>query len=337
MTPDLGRYVTLESPRAGNDSIPESDLPIDVVTGGAGFIGSHLAEMLLEKGRRVRVVDDLSTGHRTNVPAGAEFLEGDVTDLAARAVRDADVVYHLAAIPSVPYSIQNPLDSHRSTVETTVAILAAAERARVRRVVFASSSAVYGDTPGLPRCEENETRALSPYAVGKLCGEMYARYWALKGSLETVSTRFFNVFGPRQDPRSPYAAVIPLFLERLRHDRPLEIFGDGRQTRDFTFVKDVALGLIAAGSAARPASSCYNIASGRQTPVLDLARAIAKEAGTPLRVEHLPPRPGDICHSWADVSRARRELGFSATISLEDGLRSTLAWFKPRERRGEVA
>lgn len=315
----------------------ESDPPIDVVTGGAGFIGSHLAEMLLQKGRKVRVVDDLSTGHRAHVPAGAEFLEGDVTDLASRAVRGAEVVYHLAAIPSVPYSIQNPLNSHRSTVETTVAILAAAERARVRRVVFASSSAVYADTPGRPRREEDETRALSPYAVGKLCGELYARYWALRGSLETVSTRFFNVFGPRQDPRSPYAAVIPLFLERLRAGRPLEIFGDGRQTRDFTFVKDVALGLIAAGSTTRPASSCYNIASGRQTPVLELAGTIAREAGKPLHLEHLPPRPGDIRHSWADVSRARRELGFSASISLEDGLRSTLDWFKPKERIGVVA
>ena len=319
------------------DPLVEGELPIDVVTGGAGFIGSHLAERLLQRGRKVRIVDDLSTGRRSNVPEGAEFLEGDVTDLAARAVRGAEVVYHLAAIPSVPYSIRNPLDSHRSTVETTVAILAAAERARVRRVVFASSSAVYGDAPDLPRREDGETRALSPYAVGKLCGELYARYWASKGSLETVSTRFFNVFGPRQDPRSPYAAVIPLFLERLRAGRPLEIFGDGTQTRDFTFVHDVVSGLVAAGSTRRPASVCYNIASGRQTPVIDLARAIARAAGKPFRVEHLPPRPGDLLHSWADVTRARQELEFSAKTTLEDGLRITLDWFKPQERVGVVA
>ena len=325
------------SPQTDPGTLSEGDTPMDVVTGGAGFIGSHLAVMLLEKGRKVRIVDDLSTGHRANVPTGAEFLKGDVTDLATRAVRGAEVVYHLAAIPSVPYSIQNPLNSHRSTVETTVAILAAAERAGVRRVVFASSSAVYGDTPGLPRREGDETRAASPYAVGKLCGEMYARYWALRGSLETVSTRFFNVFGPRQDPRSPYAAVIPLFLERLLAGRPLEIFGDGLQTRDFTFVKDVALGLIAAGSANRPASACYNIASGRQTPVIDLARTISREAGEPLRIEHRPPRSGDVCHSWADVSLARRELGFSPTVTLEDGLRSTWEWFKLKRRIGVVA
>jgi len=314
-----------------------SSIPIDVVTGGAGFIGSHLAEMLLEMGRRVRVVDDLSSGDRANVPEGAEFLEGDVNDLADSALQGVDVVYHLAAIPSVIYSIENPLESHRANVETTLSVLASADRAGVRRVVYASSSTVYGDTLGLPRRERSEPRAQSPYAVGKLCGEMYARYWALKGSMEMVSLRFFNVYGPRQDPESPYAAVIPLFLERLKAGAPLEIFGDGHQTRDFTYVLDAARGLVAAGSVTQIASPCYNIASGTPTSVLELGRLMARIAKRNLRVKHLPPRPGDIAHSWADVSLARRELGFSATTLLEDGLRSTREWFEHPGRIGVIA
>ncbi|MBI4566658.1 MAG: NAD-dependent epimerase/dehydratase family protein [Planctomycetes bacterium] len=304
--------------------------PIDVVTGGAGFIGSHLADLLLETGRQVRIIDDLSSGDRANVPEGAEFLEGDVLDLAERAVRGAGVVYHLAAIPSVPYSTEHPLESHRAVVETTLAVLAAGERAGVHRVVFASSSSVYGETPVLPLNERHEPRPVSPYAIGKLCAELYAQYWTEHRSLEAVSLRFFNVYGPRQDPRSPYAAVIPRFISRLLSGKPLEIFGDGHQTRDFIFVRDVARALMATGNVPSLASPCYNIASGRPTSVLDLARTMAGVAGESMPVEHLPPREGDIRRSWADVDRARIELGFRAETPIEAGLRATFQWFARR-------
>ncbi len=304
--------------------------PVDVVTGGAGFIGSHVAEALLGLGRGVRVIDDLSAGDRANVPEGAEFLEGDLLDLAPLALGGADVVYHLAAVPSVPHSIERPLESHRSNVEATLAVLAEAERAGVRRVVFASSSAVYGDAPGLPRRERQDPAPRSPYAVGKLCGEHYARYWAGTGRLETVSLRFFNVYGPRQDPRSPYAAVIPLFLERLHAGEPLVVFGDGHQTRDFTCVSDVARGMTTAGLISRLPGPCYNVASGRPVSVLELAETLARRIGRPLNVRHAPPRPGDVSHSWADTSAARRELGFEAKVPLEDGLGWTVEWFRRR-------
>jgi len=306
--------------------------PLDVVTGGAGFIGSHLAELLLDRGRRVRIVDDLSSGVRANVPAGAEFLEGDVAQLADATVRDAEVVYHLAAIPSVSFSMEHPLESHRSLVDTTIALLAAAERAGVRRFVYASSSAVYGDAPGMPKLETHEPRARSPYALGKLGGEMYADYWDSRGPLETVSLRFFNVFGPRQDPLSPYAAVIPIFFERLQARKPLKIYGDGEQTRDFIYVGDAARGMAAAGSLDHAPGACYNIASGKPTSVLELARAMSRVVEAPLVLKHVPARGGDIHQSWADISRARKDLGFTANTTLEEGLLATLNWFEERSR-----
>ena len=309
-------------------------VPLDVVTGGAGFIGSHLAEMLLARKRRVRIVDNLSSGSRDNVPPGAEFLEGDVLDQAERAVVGASVVYHLAAIPSVPFSIDHPLESHRAGMDTTIAVLQAAERAGVRRVVFASSSAVYGDAGDRPRVEHQEARPLSPYALDKFCAELYLKHWAGRGALQTVSLRFFNVYGPRQDPSSPYAAVIPLFIDRLVAGRSVRIFGDGRQSRDFTHVADVARGIIAAGLAGKIGAPVYNIASGRPTTVEELARAIAHAAGKLLQVEHLARRPGDVLHSWADVALAKRDLGFSAETPLEEGIRTTLEWFLRRRSVG---
>jgi UDP-glucose 4-epimerase len=307
--------------------------PLDVVTGGAGFIGSHLADLLLSSKRRVRIVDDLSSGSKDNVPVGAEFLEGTIIDLAERAVRDASVVYHLAAIPSVPFSIDHPVPAHRAAVESTIAVLHAAERAGVRRVVLASSSAVYGDGGEGPRREGNEPHPLSPYAVDKRCAELYLAHWSERTPLQTVAVRFFNVYGPRQDPGSPYAAVIPLFIERLRAGNPLQIFGDGRQSRDFTFVADAARGMMAAGMAAKLTSPVYNIASGRATTVEDLAQTIARVADPPLRIDHLARRPGDVVHSWADVSLAKRDLGFTADTRLEAGLRTTIEWFS---REGAV-
>jgi UDP-glucose 4-epimerase len=303
--------------------------PLDVVTGGAGFIGSHLAEALLAAGRRVRVVDDLSTGRRERVPAGAELLEADVNDAADAAVRGAEVVYHLAALPSVPRSVERPLESHRATARGTMAILEAAARAGVRRVVFASSSSVYGDTPTLPKREDMPPRPLSPYAVAKLAGEMYARAFAALGRVETVCLRFFNVYGPRQDPDSPYAAVIPTFLRRAREGRPFPVHGDGLQTRDFTFVGDVVRGILAAGRTPGVSGRVYNIAAGRPISVRDLAREVARILGAPDAVEVLPPRPGDIRDSWADVSAARRDLGFAARVSLEEGLRAAAGAREP--------
>lgn len=297
-----------------------------VITGGAGFIGSHLAETLLREGRKVRIVDDFSTGKRANIPVGAEVLEGDVVELAEAAVRDADVIYHLAAIASVPRSVAEPLESHRATAESTVALLEAAERAQVRRLVLASSSAVYGDGPGLPRREDQKPAPLSPYALAKLVSELYAEHWARRRSLETVSLRFFNVYGPKQDPHSPYSAAVPLFVGRLLEGQRVPIFGDGTQTRDFIFVGDVVRGLVAAGMTPGVSGRIYNLAAGRAVSLLDLVRTLGRIVGTPAEMDFLPERAGDIRHSWADVSAAHRDLGFTAGTSLQAGLRETVRW-----------
>jgi len=299
--------------------------PFDVVTGGAGFIGSHLAEALLGRGRRVRVVDNFATGRRENVPAGAELVEGDVNDAAGEAFRGAQTVYHLAALPSVPRSVKHPLESHRATARGTLEALMAAERAGVRRLVFASSSSVYGDTPTLPKHEGMPPRPLSPYAAAKLAGELYAGSWAGRGTLETVSLRFFNVYGPRQDPDSPYAAVIPIFLRQLLGGKRMTVHGDGAQTRDFTYVADVVDGVLRAGSAPGVSGRVYNLAGGRPVSVLDMGRTLARLMGRAADFEFLPTRAGDIRDSFADVAAARRDLGFAAAVPLEEGLRRTLA------------
>jgi UDP-glucose 4-epimerase len=297
---------------------------LDVVTGGAGFIGSHLAEALLRRGRRVRVVDNLSTGKRANVPAGAEFLEADVADRAADAVAGAEIVYHLAALPSVPRSVEAPLESHRHTCTATLAVLAAAERAGARRVVYASSSSVYGDTPTLPKREDMPPRPLSPYAAAKLAGELFCRSWAAHTRLETVALRFFNVYGPRQDPQSPYAAVIPIFIRSLREGRPMPLNGDGGQTRDFTYVEDVVAGLVAASAAPGVSGRVYNLAGGKPVSVRDLGTAIAALLGRSADFERRPERPGDIRDSFADTAALRRDLGATPSTPLEEGLRRTL-------------
>jgi UDP-glucose 4-epimerase len=295
-----------------------------VVTGGAGFIGSHLAEALRAQGRRVRVVDNFSTGRRSNVPAGAELLEGDVNDLSAEATRDASIVFHLAAMPSVPGSVKQPLESHRATAQGTLALLAAAERAGTRRVVLASSSAVYGDSLVLPKREAMAPEPGSPYAAAKLAAELYAASWASRGAIEAVSLRFFNVYGPRQDPDSPYAAVIPVFARRIREGKPMPVYGDGGQTRDFIYVGDVVRALLLAGSVPGISGRVYNIAGGRPVSVLDVGRALAASMGRAPQFDFLPPRAGDIRDSVADINAARRDLGFSAAVTLEDGIRRTM-------------
>lgn len=302
------------------------DSGLDVVTGGAGFIGSHLVEALLAKGRKVRVVDDFSSGRRENVPAGVDLIEGDVLTHAGAAVIDADVVYHLAAIPSVPRSIAEPLLSHRATAESTVALMEAAERAGVRRLVLASSAAIYGEGHALPQREDQKPSPRSPYAIAKLVSELYAEHWANHRSLEAVSLRFFNVYGPKQGLRSDYAAV-PIFIRRLLNGDSVTIFGDGRQTRDFIFVDDVVRALISA-SASAVSGRVYNVATGQSVSVDHLVRTLAGIIGIPLQIEHLPARAGDIKDSQADVVAAWRDLGFSSTVSLEEGLRRTVAAFQ---------
>lgn len=300
-----------------------------VVTGAGGFIGSHLAARLVSLGVRVRGLDNFSTGKRQQIPAGVEILEGDVNDVAGPAVKGASVIYHLAALPSVPRSVQRPLESHRATAQGTLAVLRAAEAAGVRRVIFASSSSVYGDTPTLPKHEGMPPRPRSPYAAAKLAGEWYAASWSGRGGLETVSLRFFNVYGPRQDPDSPYAAVIPIFLKSLKEGRPMPVYGDGGQTRDFTFVEDVVDGILKAGSAKGVSGRVYNLAGGRPVSVLEMGRILAGLMGKEAVFEFRPPRAGDIRDSYADVESARRELDYRAGTPLDEGLRRTVQWFAP--------
>jgi UDP-glucose 4-epimerase len=313
-----------------------SEPQLHVVTGGAGFIGSHLVEALLGQGHRVRVIDDFSTGQRRNLPDPVELLCGNINDLAEGAVHGAEVVYHLAAQVSVPRSVEDPLGSHRSTAASTLAVLAAAERAGVRRVVVASSSAVYGDRPALPKKEAQDPAPASPYAVAKLCSEMYARHWAEYRGLQTVCLRFFNVFGPRQDPRSPYAAAIPIFLSNLLADRPVPIFGDGKQTRDFTYVDDAVQGILSAGGSMGASGHVYNIAAGRGTSVLEMVETIAQLVGVRAQLEMLPPRAGDIRHSRADISAAAKDLKYVPRVNLKQGLVRTVEWFKAAAAGGKT-
>jgi UDP-glucose 4-epimerase len=304
------------------------DAPLHVVTGGAGFIGSHLVDALLGRRCRVRVVDDFSTGQRRNLPDGVELLCGNVGDLAEGAVQGADVVYHLAAQVSVPRSVEDPLGSHRATEASTLAVLHAAERAGVRRVVIASSSAVYGDRPALPKKELQEPAPASPYAVAKLCSEIHAKHWAEYRGLQTVCLRFFNVYGPRQDPRSPYAAAIPIFLSNLLSDHPVPIYGDGKQTRDFTYVDDVIQGILSAGTALGASGNVYNIAAGKGITVLELVETLAEHLGVRAQLELLPPRAGDIRHSRADITAAMKDLKYAPRTPLKQGLTRTVDWFK---------
>jgi UDP-glucose 4-epimerase len=310
------------------DSQMTDDTELHVVTGGAGFIGSHLVQKLLDEGHRVRVIDDLSTGRRDNVPSSVEFLEGDVNDLAREGVEGARVIYHLAAQVSVPESVMDPLGSHHATASGTVAVLEAAERAGVSRVVLASSSAVYGNDPRLPKQETHEPVPASPYAVAKLCSEHYARYWATNRAVEAVCLRFFNVYGPRQDPRSAYAAAIPIFLEHLLAGRPVPVYGDGQQTRDFTYVGDVVAAILSAAQSPHASGGVYNVAMGKGTSVLELLGTMAELLGVSARIEHLPERPGDVRHSMADITAATKDLGLAPRTSLREGLSRTIAWFR---------
>jgi UDP-glucose 4-epimerase len=304
------------------------------VTGGAGFIGSHLVEALVDRGDDVVVLDNLATGRAENVTRQAKFIEGDVSqaDDVIEAIAGCDVVFHQAALGSVPRSVARPLDTDRANVHGTLTVLSAAKDAGVRRVVLASSSSVYGGADQVPTPESAPMRPRSPYAVTKLAGEHYARvFWELHG-LETVCLRYFNVFGPRQRPDTQYAAVIPLFVEALLAGEAPVVHGDGHQSRDFTYVADtVAANLLAAEA---PAEACagraFNIARGRPASLLDLLAALTAELGVEVAPVHAPARAGDVRHSHADIAEARSRLGFEPSVSLEDGLARTLAWFRSR-------
>lgn len=304
-------------------------MPTCLVTGGAGFIGSHLVEKLLTLGLRVRVLDDLSTGQARNLAAvekQIEFVQGSVTDPAAvnKAVAGCRVIYHLAALPSVDRSIQEPMLSHAIAATGTLNVLDAARKEPQCRVVYAGSSSAYGDQPGDARLETDALLPLSPYAAAKLAGEMYCLSFHHVYKLETVRLRFFNVFGPRQDPKSPYSGVIALFIEAMRSGKRPTIFGDGLQSRDFIYVSDVVAALIRAAEVKSAAGNVYNIGNGASRTILDLVAALNAVLGTQIKPIHAPPRAGDVRHSRADISRARQDLGFSPEVSFEEGLRRTV-------------
>jgi nucleoside-diphosphate-sugar epimerase len=304
-----------------------------LVTGGAGFIGSNLVRGLLEQGETVRVLDNFSTGNRANLlglDSDVEVVEGELRsyERVHAAVRGVDLVYHLGALGSVPRSVQDPLTSGAVNVEGTLNVLLAARDESVRRVVFASSSSIYGNQPELPLRELMAPDPISPYGVAKLAAERYCvSFSRVYDSLETVVLRYFNVFGPRQDPRSQYAAVVPLFISAISRGEPVTIFDDGGQSRDFTYVDNVVEANMLAADAEDVSGRIFNVSAGAPATVNDLAETVGRLLGKPVERNYLPPRPGDLRDSWADVSEARTALGWESRIGLGDGLRRTIDAF----------
>ncbi|HET7294600.1 MAG TPA: SDR family oxidoreductase [Vicinamibacteria bacterium] len=309
-----------------------------LVTGGAGFIGSHLVEALVREGHDVRVLDNFFAGRRENLAAvrkDVDVLRGDCADPAAarRAVRGVEVVYHQAAVPSVARSVEDPELSHRSNATATLVMLDAARRAGVRRFLYAGSSSVYGDARVSPKREDLEPRPLSPYAAGKLMGEHYLRIFAELYGLEALTLRYFNVFGPRQDPGSPYSGVISLFITALLRGRSPVVYGDGRQTRDFTYVANVVDGNLRALRAAGLRGQVVNLATGRSVSLRQLLAALGRATGQRPRPRFAPARPGDIRHSLAEIRRARTLLGYRPRVDFETGLGWTVAWYREASAR----
>ena len=302
-----------------------------LVTGGAGFIGSHLATELIRRGHRVRVADSLITGKRHNldhIPA-VEFLEGDLADasFAQRAAEGMEYVLHQAAIPSVPRSVKDPMTSNRANIDATLSILVAARDAGVKRFVYAGSSSAYGNTPTLPKREDMPTHPLSPYALQKLVAEQYCRMFTRLYGFETVTTRYFNVFGPRQDPGSPYSGVISLFATALLRGRQPVIYGDGEQTRDFTYVANVVDGVLRACEARTPvAGEVINVATAGRISLNELLGVMNAIVGTNLQAVYKEERAGDVKDSQADISKAKALLGYTPIVGLEEGLRHTIEW-----------
>ncbi len=302
-----------------------------LVTGGAGFIGSHIASALLAQGHRVRILDNFSTGRRHNLEPGAEVVEGDIRSyhVVREAVEGCDFVLHQAALPSVPRSVKDPITSNEVNVVGTLNVLNAARDAGVTRLVFASSSSVYGRNPELPKHEGMMTLPISPYAVSKLAGENYCRSFFELYGFEVVMLRYFNVFGPRQDPSSQYSAVIPRFIDRLVHRQAPLVTGDGSQTRDFTFVENVVRANLAACTASGAVGQVFNIAANQRISLTGLLRELEAILGYHVAPEFIPSRPGDVPHSFADISAARALLGYEPTVGFEDGLRATVASVRP--------
>jgi nucleoside-diphosphate-sugar epimerase len=304
-----------------------------LVTGGAGFIGSHIAAALAASGARVRVLDDLSTGHAENleeIGGRVELVRASLLDADAltRALEGVELVFHEAAIPSVPRSVENPLETHRACAEGTFALLVAAREAGVRRVVYAASSSAYGDQPTLPKVEDMTPQPLSPYAAAKLVGEYYCQVWSRTYGFETVSLRYFNVFGPRQDPGSQYSGVISRFIAALMSGERPVIYGDGEQSRDFTYISNVVEANLRAAETTRGIGEVINVATGERATLnrlLDVLKGITGK--TDVEPEYREQRVGDVRHSLADITRARELLGYEPTIGLEEGLRKTIEWW----------
>jgi nucleoside-diphosphate-sugar epimerase len=301
-----------------------------LVTGGAGFIGSHLTEELVRRGHRVRVVDSLVTGKRRNLDhiSGIEFIEGDLAEMAVaeKSVAGVDYVLHQAAIPSVPRSVNDPITSHRANLDATVNVLVAARDAKVKRLVFAGSSSEYGNTPTLPKREDMPANPLSPYALQKNAAVVYCQLFTKLYGFETVSIRYFNVFGPRQDPGSPYSGVISLFATALLAGERPTIYGDGEQTRDFTYVANVVDGVLRACEAPKAAGEIINVATGDRISLNELLKVMNALAGTTLQAIFKETRAGDVKDSQADITKARALLGYTPTVSFADGLKKTLDW-----------
>ena len=307
---------------------------IAVVTGGAGFIGSHIAEALTRNGLRVRVIDDLSTGHRENleeITGDVEFTEGSVADerVLKKVLDGAELVFHEAAIPSVPRSVEHPRQSHVASVDGTFSLLLAARDQKVRRVVYAASSSAYGDQPTLPKKEDMLPDPLSPYAVAKLVGEYYCQVFARVYGLETISLRYFNVFGPRQDPGSQYSGVVSRFISVLLNNQQPVIYGDGEQSRDFTYIDNVIDANLRAASITSGFGSVMNVANGERITLNQLLEELKAIVGKPeVKADYHEARVGDVRHSLADISRARELLGYQPLVSLREGLQRTIDWWK---------
>ena len=305
-----------------------------LVTGGAGFIGSNIAEALAERGDKVRVLDNLSTGFRRNFEdlGITDFVEGDVSDpeVVAKAVAGIDVVYHQAALASVPRSVEKPMDTNEACVTGTLNVLNESRKANVKRVIYAASSSAYGDQPFMSKRESDLPSPLSPYAVAKLAGEFYCQAFYQTYGLETVCIRYFNVFGPRQDPASPYSAVIPIFITALLEGRQPVIYGDGEQTRDFTFIRNVVHGnlLAAEAPADKVAGKKFNVANGKTVSLNSMLAQLNELLGTDVQPKFEPARVGDVRDSLADISAARKCLSYEPQVSFEDGLKQSIEFYR---------
>lgn len=312
-----------------------------LVTGGAGFIGSNLTESLLKRKHMVRVLDDFSTGKRENLILEKEYpsleiFEGDIRDLRTcqKAMRGMEVVFHQAALPSVQRSVEDPETSNAVNVGGTLNILLTAREEGVRRVIYASSSSIYGDTPTLPKHEKMPPQPLSPYALQKYIGEQYCRLFSQLYNLETVSLRYFNIFGPKQDPNSIYSAVIPRFIDALLHGRPPIIFGDGEQSRDFTFIENVVYANLLAMSAKGLRGEAMNIACGKRISLNQLLKILKKILGSEIAPLYQEPRKGDVRHSLADIRKSRKLINYIPKVGIEEGLQKTVEYFLKPSRRG---